>query len=160
MNSQVLSGKERCALLIAEFFYCGRFPKLPGTIGSLGSMVIWIPATYFFWPLYVRFGLLLGFFALGVWASPYAIRKYQCDDPKQVVIDEVVGQGIACLVIVGIWWQVVLAFLLFRLFDIVKPWPIKKLEKGFHNPALGIMLDDVMAGIYAALVILFIRLIF
>jgi phosphatidylglycerophosphatase A len=150
----------RFALLIAEFFYCGRFPKAPGTAGSLGSLVIWLPAVLFFWPLWVRLALLVLLFALGVWASRYAIAHYGDDDPPQVVIDEVVGQGLPFLVITSAWWQILGAVVLFRFFDIVKPWPIKTLEKGFGNAPLGIMIDDVMAGVYAMVVMLLLRFLF
>ncbi len=139
--------KQKLAMLIAEFFYCGRSKFAPGTIGSLGSLIIWVPALYFF-PLYIKILLLAFLFILGLWASSYAIVYYKNLDPKQVVIDEVVGQGIVFLVLLPNWWEVIVAFLLFRLFDIVKPWPIKQTEKSFPKE-WGIMLDDVMAAFYA-----------
>jgi phosphatidylglycerophosphatase A len=146
------SFKEQFALLIAEFFFCGRSPVMPGTIGSLGSLIIWIPALLFRWPLWIKLGLLCAIFCIGVWASKYAISYYQKSDPPQVVIDEVVGQGIPFLVIGPYWPEILLAFLLFRFFDIVKPWPIKFFERQFPD-AFGIMIDDVIAGIFAMAVI-------
>src|SRR5262245_37535938 len=91
--------KTKFALLIAEFFYCGRFPLAPGTLGSLASLFIWVPAVVFHWPLWLRLILLVAIFFLGVWASQFAIAYYQKIDPKQVVIDEVVGQGLPFLII-------------------------------------------------------------
>lgn len=139
-------------LLVAEFFYCGRFPVMPGTMGSLGSLVIWIPSVYFDWPLWIKLLLLAAIFFIGVWASTYAIKFYGQHDPKQVVIDEVVGQGIPFLFIHHCPVEIFLAFLLFRLFDILKPWPIKWIERRFPDH-WGIMLDDVLAGIFALIVL-------
>lgn len=144
--------KFRFALLLAEFFYCGRFPFAPGTMGSLGSLVIWIPSVYFAWSLSLKLFLLVAIFLIGVWASKYGIKYYQRSDPPQVVIDEVVGQGIPFLLIGPSILEIILAFLLFRFFDIVKPWPIKALERRFQDK-WGIMIDDVVAGIFALLII-------
>ncbi len=148
--------KQSLALLVAEFFYCGRFPVAPGTAGSLGAMIIWVPMLYLAWPRWLILGLIVVLFGIGIWASAYGIEYYQQKDPKQVVIDEVVGVGIAFLVISPNWLEVASAFLLFRLFDIIKPWPIKH---GENLPgAWGIMIDDVIAGIFSALVLLAIKL--
>jgi phosphatidylglycerophosphatase A len=140
------------ALILAEFFYCGRAPFAPGTVGSLGSLVIWIPAVMFSWPLWLKLLLLIALFFIGVWASGYGIAHYQKTDPSQVVIDEVVGQGIPFLIIGPTLHEIILAFLLFRLFDILKPWPIKAIEHKFQDK-WGIMLDDVAAGIFAMTVL-------
>jgi phosphatidylglycerophosphatase A len=121
-------------------------------MGSLGSLVIWVPSVYFLWPTYVKLAVLVGIFGIGVWASKHAIAFYHDSDPPQVVIDEVVGQGIPFLIISFNIVEILLAFLLFRIFDIWKPWPIKILERSFSDP-WGVMIDDVAAGIYAALVI-------
>lgn len=144
--------KQSTALLIAEFFGCGRIPHAPGTMGSLASLLIWIPSVTFAWPLWVKLALLLFIFIIGLWASDYGIAHYHCIDPKQVVIDEVVGQGIPFLLLEPSWMQFLLAFVLFRFFDIVKPWPIKAIEQQFPD-RWGIMLDDVAAGIMAMAVI-------
>ena len=142
--------KEKIALLIAEFFYAGKSKFAPGTVGSLASLVIWVPLSLFC-GFYIKILSILLLFILGLWASSIAIEHYKNLDPKQVVIDEVVGQGIVFLVINPHWWEVITAFLLFRLFDITKPWPIKRMEKAFPKE-WGIMLDDVMASFYALLI--------
>lgn len=144
--------KKRLALLVAEFFYCGRFPYMPGTIGSLGALVIWVPSVYCAWPWWLKVLLIIALFILGLWASIYGIEHYKKIDPKQVVIDEVVGIGFPFLVINPNILEVILAFLLFRFFDILKPWPIKYVEQRFPDH-WGIMLDDVVAGIFAMLVL-------
>ena len=147
------SVKSKTALLIAEFFYCGRFPYAPGTAGTVGALVIWVPALFCPWPMWLTISLLFTLFIVGVWASEYGIQHYQKEDPKQVVIDEVVGVGIPFLVILPTIEQALAAFVLFRFFDILKPWPIKWVERAFPG-AWGIMLDDVVAGIFALLGIL------
>lgn len=152
MKSARRKGTSKLALLLAEFFYSGRAPYAPGTAGSLASLVIWIPSIYFSWPMWVKLLLLTLLFFVGVWASSYAIAHYRCRDPKQVVIDEVVGQGIPFLLISPTIFHVALAFALFRFFDIVKPWPIKLCEDGFED-RWAIMIDDVVAGIFALIVI-------
>ncbi len=149
MPSKLIS---KLALLIAEFFYCGRFPYAPGTVGTIGALVIWIPAVYYAWPWWVNWPLLALLFVVGVWASKYGIEHYQKEDPKQVVIDEVVGVGFPFLVIEASLWQVAAAFVLFRFFDILKPWPIKMAER--LPGAWGVMLDDVVAGIFTMAIIL------
>jgi phosphatidylglycerophosphatase A len=145
-------GLNRVALLIAEFFYCGCIPYAPGTVGSLASLIIWGPSVYYAWPLFIKLMLLVLLFFIGVWASRYGIAYYQTPDPKQVVIDEVVGQGIPFLVINAHFLEIIIAFVLFRFFDVLKPWPIKAIERRFLNE-WGIMLDDVLAGIFAMIVI-------
>ncbi len=146
----------RFALIVAEFFYSGRIPFAPGTMGTLASLAIWIPAVYFQWPLLVVGALLIALFAVGTWAAGHAIAYYKKCDPPQVVIDEVVGQGLVFLVVDPRPLQVILAFLLFRFFDITKPWPIKQFERRFKD-RFGIMIDDVVAGIFAAIALFAIK---
>jgi phosphatidylglycerophosphatase A len=142
----LLKVKTRIALLIAEFFYCGRFPYAPGTMGSLGALLIWVPLLLYSHIIYIFIALLL-IFIIGIWSSSYGIAYYQKPDPKQVVIDEVAGMGIAFLVISPTVGQIIAAFVLFRFFDIIKPWPISYVEKRCPL-AWGIMLDDIVAGIF------------
>lgn len=144
--------QSKIALIIAEFFYCGRFPYAPGTAGTVGALAIWLPAVFCAWPLWLNCSILIFLFIVGVWASEYGIHYYKKEDPKQVVIDEVVGVGIPFLVIQPTIEQALAAFVLFRFFDILKPWPIKWVERVFPG-AWGIMLDDVVAGFFALFVI-------
>lgn len=146
---------DRIALLVAEFFYCGRFFIAKGTVGSLGSLVIWIPSCYFAWPWWLKLSLLVVLFFVGTWAAGYGIKHYRRADPPEVVIDEVVGQGIPFLVIAPNIFEIIAAFLLFRFFDILKPWPIHAIERQFQDK-WGIMIDDVIAGFFALfLIVLF-----
>ena len=148
--------------LIATFFYVGRIPFAPGTFGSLAAL----PVAY----IIHRFG---GFpalalatvfaFVLGWWATASYTRTHDSHDPSEVVIDEVAGQWIALWPLsAGLWhagidpaifpypgW--IGGFLMFRLFDIWKPWPVGWADR--KSTPLGVMLDDVLAGIMVAIVV-------
>ncbi len=138
--------------LIATFFGSGYFPKAPGTAGSLAAVVL-------FWffppPLLSQIALLAALFFVGVWSASY-VEKAEGKDPGKVVIDEVVGQGVALLLVPHQIFYYGIAFILFRIFDIWKPVPVKQLER--LPGGWGIMADDVMAGIYANVIIQFILL--
>ena len=143
------------ARLVGTFFFLGYVPKGPGTAGSLGALALawWlhayegVPAAGF-----AVYALLL--LAPASWAAGRVAEDIGKKDPQIVVIDEVVGQWIALAGASTLNWKSWLgAFLLFRAFDIWKPPPVRQLER--VQGGAGIVLDDVMAGIYAALVLYF-----
>ena len=143
------------ARLVGTFFYLGYVPKAPGTAGSLGALAFaWVLHEYLnISGAYIGFlGLLL--MAPAIWAAGRIARDTGSKDPQVVVIDEVVGQWITLAGAVTLnaksW---IAAFALFRLFDIWKPPPVRRLER--IPGGAGIVLDDAMAGIYAALVLYF-----
>ncbi len=134
---------------VATVFGAGYSPFAPGTAGSLvsgGLYLILKPGGFLPWILLALF-LLLGF-----WGS-YAGRKRWGGDPSKVVIDEFAGCWISIMAVPPDWGAigVLAAFVLFRIFDIFKPWPVSFFDR--MNSAAGIMLDDVAAGIMAALVV-------
>lgn len=144
--------KNRLAWVFATWFGCGFFPVAPGTIGSLAAVLIaWALTHAGFGRLhFLILALLLLYPAIRA-AGIVAIAAGQ-KDPQIVVIDEVLGQwltltGALCF---G-WLTFILAFALFRLFDIWKPPPIRRIER--IPGGAGIVLDDMMAGVYAALVL-------
>jgi phosphatidylglycerophosphatase A len=143
------------ARLLGTFFYLGYVPGAPGTAGSLGALAVaWVLHQYLnISGAYIGFlGLLL--MAPAIWASGRMAKDTASKDPQVVVIDEVVGQWIAlagATTLNGKSW--IAAFALFRLFDIWKPPPVRQLER--IPGGTGIVLDDAMAGIYAALVLYF-----
>ena len=142
------------ARLIATWFYCGYFPKGPGTAGSIGALIIaWPIAAYTNWNPAVIAALAVVGLAPAIWAADRMARDTGSKDPQVVVVDEVIGQWIALAAVPYLddWQCWLAAFLLFRLFDIWKPWPIRALEK--IPGGAGIVLDDVGAGIYAAVVL-------
>jgi phosphatidylglycerophosphatase A len=141
------------ANLISTWFGCGRSPKAPGTVGSAAAIVLAIAIEYFFGNAPVGFAVLAALlFAPAVWASGVSARAAQSKDPQFVVVDEVVGQWIALAGAPSLNWKTyLLAFALFRLFDILKPPPVRQLER--LPGGWGINADDAMAGVYAALVL-------
>jgi len=143
----------QAAELISGWFGCGRSPAAPGTAGSLGALPIaWLLTAWAGWPPAALLIAAAGLFPIAVWAAGLSARK-RCDpDPSFVVVDEVLGQWIALAGATVLNWKTWLAaFLLFRLFDIVKPPPARQFE-GLPG-GWGIVMDDVMAGVYAALVL-------
>jgi phosphatidylglycerophosphatase A len=142
------------ARLIATWFYLGCVPKGPGTAGSLGALAV--AAALYVWAGVPPAGFLvlsLLLLAPSIWAAGRVARETGSKDPQTVVVDEVVGQWItlAGAATLDRWQAWAAAFILFRLFDIWKPPPVRALER--VPSGAGIVLDDVMAGIYAALVL-------
>ncbi len=143
----------RTAWLLAVFFGAGLSPVAPGTAGSLAAIVLaWLMAHYAGWGQ-THF-IILSLAALGpaVWAAHRAASGSRDKDPGWVVIDEVAGQWVA---VAGLsvynWKSLLAAFLLFRLLDILKPPPVRWLER--IPGGAGIVADDVAAGAIAALVL-------
>jgi phosphatidylglycerophosphatase A len=145
-------------LACARVGFAGKSPFAPGTCGSLAAIA---SAPFVFMPLPFsgRLLLLLAVFAGGVIVSARAEILLQKKDPPEVVIDEVLGQWIACLPFASLALREYLAaFVLFRFFDIFKPWPVRRLES--VGGGLGIMIDDAAAGLYAMLCLAALRLFF
>jgi phosphatidylglycerophosphatase A len=145
------------ARLLATWFYCGYAPKAPGTAGSLAAVVIaWLLHEYAGVPAWGFAILALALLGPAIWSADVMARETGLKDPQIVVVDEVVGQWItiagASFGNDGINWKAwCAAFVLFRAFDMWKPPPVRQLEQ--IRGGAGIVLDDVMAGIYAALVL-------
>jgi phosphatidylglycerophosphatase A len=145
--------RDNLAIWIATWFGCGYSPAAPGTAGSLAALSIGILlheyAGFAGWHFLVLAALL---FVPATWAATVTAQVKQLKDPQIVVVDEVLGQWIALAGARTLNWKSYLAaFALFRLFDIWKPPPVRQLES--LPGGLGINLDDVMAGVYAALVL-------
>jgi len=142
-------------IIIATGFGSGFSPVAPGTAGALLATLIWIfPGILFDNSnslLILTAALIALFFVLGVWSSN-KIEKIWGKDPSRVVVDEMVGVWIALLAAdINQIYTVIAAFVLFRLFDIFKPFGIRKMEK--LQGGLGIMMDDVLAGVYSFLLL-------
>ena len=141
--------KFRFSEIIGTMFYIGKIPLAPGTWGSLVALSLW----YLIKPKIIDPLFLLitgGLFFIGIAVSEIITRELDNYDPKEIVIDEWVGMWIALyLVPHSIFWGLV-SFFLFRFFDIFKPGPVQIMDD-IHSP-IGVMLDDVVAGILALLV--------
>ena len=138
----------RLAVFVATVGYCGYSPFAPGTVGSAAGLlfylVVWWSAS-----VWVECGLIAAVFAAGVWAATIAERYFGGIDPGPVVIDEVLGMLVTLAFIpVGVS-AAIAGFLLFRVFDVFKPYPAGRLER-LHG-GIGVMADDAMAAIYANL---------
>ena len=138
--------KRRVTILISTGLYTGYFPLAPGTWGSLLGLLVAISVGTL--PIFLQILFVLLLAIVGYWASSHAIQIFHHSDPSKVVIDEVVGILITLIGIpvTGYWFTI--GFLLFRLFDILKPAPAKYADQKIKG-GLGIMLDDIVAGIYA-----------
>jgi phosphatidylglycerophosphatase A len=153
--AQTIGRKTTWAWAVATFFGAGLLKPGPGTYGSVAALLLWYAAAHFFHPTSLYLAVATGVAALaatliGIPAATVAARESGRKDPGFVVIDEVAGQWIALIVMRPDWRHAALALILFRLFDIWKPWPIRRLEQ--LPEGTGIMLDDVAAGILAMLV--------
>ena len=159
------------AVIIATGLGLGFIPFGPGTFGSLLGVAICygLISAFKFTPLVLQQAILLGsvlLALLGIWASAQSERIFDRKDAGQIVIDEVCGQLVsyaflapALGMIGGDWrWALFIGFILFRFFDIVKPYPIRRLE-GLGS-GLGVMADDILAGVYAAVALSWILYLF
>ena len=135
---------KRLAEAVATFFWIGRFPWAPGTVASAAAI---LP---FYWvmdrPL-LHAGLLVLVTWVGVTVADRLEKESGLKDPGWVVVDEVAGMGLSLLMVPQEWYFIVMAFLLFRVFDIWKPFPIRRAEK--LPGGWGIMADDLAAGLFA-----------
>jgi phosphatidylglycerophosphatase A len=137
-------------MALATWFGAGLSPKAPGTVGSAASLVLWAPMVLLDTPILARLFAVLAVFAVGVAASQKVV-DVRGEDPQIVVIDEVAGMGVTLLLAPASPWSLVVGFVLFRIFDITKPWPVSWADQRVGG-GLGVMLDDIVAGVYALLV--------
>jgi phosphatidylglycerophosphatase A len=142
--------------LTATFFWAGYFPVAPGTFASLEAALLYALVGWRL-PLLPYLLILTALFLAGTAAADTFARLLKQKDPRPVVIDEIVGQGLALFSVPAGWAWIAGGFFLFRRFDVFKPWPIRKLER--LPGGWGIMADDVAAGAASALVLWGLRLI-
>ena len=138
----------KTALLLSSLFGVGLMPKAPGTFGTLVSLPLVMVMNYlggFFGALF-----LIIFIPIAIWSSGLTQKLLGQDDPSEVVIDEVAGFLLTLFLLPSSWHILFLGFVLFRLFDILKPFPIGMLEKKIRG-GTGIVIDDLVSGVYANL---------
>jgi phosphatidylglycerophosphatase A len=133
---------------LATWFGCGLVPVAPGTVGALGAIPLYL--------LVIRGGkpallaAAVGVTAAGIWAASRVARELGKKDPQLVVVDEVAGMLVTMLPVTAVTPRAIVAgFVLFRVLDIVKPWPVRSIEK--LPGGWGIVLDDVAAGVLGAI---------
>jgi phosphatidylglycerophosphatase A len=136
--------------LLSLGFGSGLSPKMPGTMGTVIGVGLYLLLPHMDWKIYL--GIILASFFVGIFLCGYTAKALKVHDHPGIVWDEIVGYFITMFMVPKEWVWILIGFLLFRLFDILKPWPIsiadKRLKGGF-----GIMIDDVIAGIFALIII-------
>lgn len=150
MNDPLRSGAPRWAEAVATLFGVGRMQPGPGTWGSAATVVFWAVLAHFVEPrirAWVAAALAAMVTVIGIAAASRVARALRSKDPQFVVIDEAAGQLIALIAVPPGWKTFLAGFILFRVFDIVKPPPVRQLER--LPEGTGIVLDDVAAGFYA-----------
>lgn len=140
---------------IATWFGCGLSPIVSGTVGSLGAL----PLAYLIQVTLGNVALAaasLIIFVIGTWASNQYLRHNPgVDDPREIVVDEVAGQWLLLSILFPTWQSYLVGFILFRAFDIVKPWPVSVADRDIKG-GFGVMFDDMLAALYPILVYLLI----
>jgi len=147
-NNKMTFGEliKRPACFLGLGFGSGLAPKAPGTFGTLAAIPIYLLMKDL--PLALYLALVVIAFIAGIWICQKSAEWLEKDDPSAVVWDEIVGYLITMIAAPSGWQWLVLGFVLFRFFDILKPWPINLADKAIHG-GLGIMVDDVIAGVFA-----------
>jgi phosphatidylglycerophosphatase A len=141
----------RLAVFVCTFGYVGYFPVAPGTAGSIAGLALYALLRWAGAGWTLDAALIVVLFAAGVWSGTHAERHFGTTDPGPGVIDEVVGMLIT-LVLLPVSWKVAVAgFLVFRVLDVVKPYPASRFER-LHG-GLGMMADDVMSAVYSNLLL-------
>lgn len=150
VSSQVSQKRSHLSWLIATFFYVGRMRPGPGTWASGATVFLWWIFSNTLAPnslLLISVVVAIAVTLIGIPPATVVERESGIEDPGFVVIDEVAGQMIALIGVPMVWKYMIASFILFRGFDIVKPFPLRRLE--MLPRGTGIMMDDVGAGLYA-----------
>ena len=159
--SRIKKPRESIALVIGTAGGAGLLPLAPGTWGSVVGLVL--AAGSFYWPLALRLAMWTFLFLIGCWACKVVDETMGTADNQNLVIDEVVGMGITAWYVDLSPLSLLVAFVLFRAFDMIKPPPIRQIDQWSHArgslwwQGFGVMADDVMAGVFGLVVFLGIR---
>jgi phosphatidylglycerophosphatase A len=146
--------RERVGYVLGTWFGCGRVPYAPGTAGTLGAVPLYLLIRGFGPAIVLAVAAVIT--AIGVWASYVVIEKTKLKDPQIVVIDEVAGVLVTLAAAPLTWRALVVGVVLFRIFDQFKPWPANVAERRLPG-GWGVMMDDIAAGVWGALVLLVLR---
>lgn len=160
MKDQKIHGPKGFTLFFLSWFYTGKFPKAPGTVGSLATIPLFYLLNYLNFNIYSLIGLIVTFYVTSVVLTQKVQTEHGLHDPQWIVIDEVIGMLITwCFVKQSLAFEdLFLVFSLFRLFDIIKFWPASYFDRLHHG--VGTITDDVISGFYAGISILCIQYFF
>ncbi len=142
--------EERATIILATWFGCGKVPRIPGTVGTLGAVPLLFLFS-FFAPLQYMLATLV-FTVLAIFVSHLHESFSGKHDSQEIVIDEVAGLLVTMTWVPFTWPYVVAGFLLFRFFDMLKPWPISYLDKRVGG-GVGTVADDLLAGILSNIIL-------
>ena len=145
-----MPASEKIIKLLATGFGSGLSPFAPGTMGTLVGIPVCLVCLPLTWPVRLLFVIVLS--ALAIFISGRAERIYSNKDDQRIVIDEITGFQVAMLPVAITGWHLCVAFVLFRIFDIWKPFPIRNLQN--LPGGWGVVIDDIAAGIYAGVIML------
>ena len=145
------------SLLLATGFGIGLLPIAPGTFGSMLGIILFLAIAHLYLPIFWLGLIILILYFVSYLAVQSALKIIKRSDPGEIVIDEVLGMMLVMMTIPPDPKWIFLAFILFRIFDILKPWPINKVDSKLKN-ALGVILDDLLAALYSGIIIVGIRL--
>jgi phosphatidylglycerophosphatase A len=136
----------RLAIFVCTFGYVGYFPIAPGTAGSAAGLAVFGLLRWAGLGWWADATLILLFFALGLWSGTVAEKHFGTTDPGPGVIDEVVGMLVTLLLVPVSWTTAIVGFLVFRVLDVVKPYPASRFER--FPGGMGMMADDAMSAVY------------
>ncbi len=143
--------QDRLIRIAATGLGSGLSPLAPGTAGTLVGIPVYMVFSRFPWPLYLLSVIAFSLFA--VYVSQEAERIYNEKDPPRIVIDEIAGFQVTMFLVAPTVWHILLGFIIFRIFDIIKPFPIRLCERSFPG-GYGVVGDDIVAGIYGNVILL------
>ncbi len=151
MKEQKIQTPSVPVVLFLSWFYTGKFPKAPGTIGSLATLPLIFFLHYININIYSLLTLIVALYVAAVIVTEHVQKKYQLHDPQWIVIDEVIGMLITWSFVRTIDFPILfLVFSLFRFFDIVKIWPASYFDRLHHG--FGTITDDVISALYAGII--------
>lgn len=150
MKEQKIQAPSLPTVLFLSWFFTGKFPKAPGTVGSLATLPLIYLLHFLQVNTYSLIGLIIILFVTSVLVTEHVQKKYQLHDPQWIVIDEVIGMLITWSFVSTIDFPTLfLVFASFRFFDIVKIWPASYFDRLHHG--IGTITDDVVSGVYAGI---------
>lgn len=156
MKEQKFQGPSLLTTLFLSWFYTGKSPKAPGTVGSLATLPLIYLLHYLSINIYTLIILILLLYATAVVVTQNVQKKFHLHDPQWIVIDEVIGMLITWSFVLSVELPILgVVFLTFRFFDIIKIWPASYFDRLDHG--MGTITDDVISGIYAGIFTFFIQ---
>ncbi len=137
---------EKLIVFMGTGAFAGYFPVMPGTAGTVAGVFVYLAIAHLTLPVYLFLTLL--FILFSVWISGRTEKIFEKKDPPEVVIDEIAGYLVTMMSFPAEWKYVFVGFFLFRILDIVKPYPANRINNSMGG-GWGIVLDDIVAGVYA-----------